>query len=163
REEDRHGLPHLARDRLRARGDEDVSLPALAKLELALDRLSRAMADDDVARLSQTDEPRRLDDGLSHHERARAAQDHVPALERESQREAVPERSRQPIVQRECRSRRAQRVIALRLGSGAERRDERADYSPVDESSGELDLGRGLGVETIEPRGRLLGILLDLV
>ena len=156
-EEHRHRLPHLAWNRLRARADEHVCAPVLAQLECRLERLARAVADDDVAGLREADEPRRRGNRRAHGDRV-AADDHLAALERDPQGQRLAERARQPSPRRERGVRRLRGVIVPR-----ERREQRADQPLLDGAAGGLDLGRGLVVQPVEERGRLEGVVLELV
>ena len=141
-----------------------MCLSALVQLEVGFDRLACAVADDDVARLRKTDEPRRRCYWSAHRQRTGPTEDHVAALERHPQRDRLAEHARQSILRRERGPCGLGCMIGLVEGGRcSERCEQGADETLLYRPSSRLDFGRGLGVETIKQDCRLLRVLVRLV
>jgi hypothetical protein len=151
---------HVRRHRLRlAPGGQ---LDRGRELEGAADRLRRAGADEDRARLGRLLEPRRDVDGVTGNEGAALAGPpghDLAGVDADPELEGAAEERGEPALHRERRVQRPLRVVLVRLGD-AEDGHDRVAGELLDRAAGVVDLGRHRVVEALELDARPLRILL---
>jgi hypothetical protein len=163
---------HAARPHQRERADEPATDDSvglslrrerqrLVELERTAHRRSRALADEDLARLGGLLESRRDVDRVAGDEGAalaRLSHHDVAGVHADPQRERIAEQLLEPALHRERRVQRALRVILLRRGRAEGRHDGIADEL-LDRSARVGDLRRHRVVEAVEQGARSLRIL----